>query len=82
MDIAFAISKTSTKAFAHSKLIFKRRYVCYFKDTQLQLTVDMGLVNEKTPAFGRGLGWLWLQVVAEGVAYHLFFAKTGVHMRP
>ena len=56
MDISLAIRETPTKACAYSKLIFKRGYVCYFKDMQLQLTVDMGLVKEKTPAFGRGLG--------------------------
>ena len=35
----------------YSKLLFKNGYVSYFKDMQLQVTVDMGLVKEKTPAF-------------------------------
>ena len=57
MDISLAIRDAPNKACAHSKLLFKSGYVSYFKDMQLQLTVDMGLVNEKNPAFGRGLGW-------------------------
>ena len=38
----------------YSKLLFKSGYVGYIVDMQLQLIVDMGLVKEKTPAFGRG----------------------------
>ena len=56
MDISLAIRETPTKACAYSKLLFKSGYVSYFKDMQLQVTVDMHHVKQKTPAFGRGLG--------------------------
>jgi hypothetical protein len=54
MDISLAIRETSSKAYDHSKLVFKRGYVSYFKDIQLQLTVDMRHVKQKNPGFWPG----------------------------
>jgi hypothetical protein len=55
MDISLAIREIPTKAYDHSKLVFKSGYVGYIVDMQLQLTVDMHHVKQKNPGFWPGL---------------------------